>query len=138
LGTDSCGTIRTYNVFVSDNGGPFTSWLSQTTATQAYFSGLLGHAYAFYSVIASDNAGFHESPKTVADAATQVPAQMATDVNRDGRVDCTDVSIVKTSIGKSTGQIGFYALADVNSDGRVDIRDLAFVTHQLAPGTTCP
>ncbi len=59
------------------------------------------------------------------------------DVNGDGRVDCTDVSIVKTAFGKRTGQAGFDARADVNSDGVVNIADLAFVLKQLPSGTVC-
>jgi probable HAF family extracellular repeat protein len=60
------------------------------------------------------------------------------DVNGDGTVNCADVSIVKASIGKKTGQPGFDPRADVNNDGVIDVRDLAIVTQALAPGTTCP
>lgn|ERR1017187_786777 len=63
---------------------------------------------------------------------------VAGDVNGDGKTDCADLAIVKTSFGKSAGQIGFDARADVNGDGVVDIRDLAFVAQQLPAGTRCP
>jgi probable HAF family extracellular repeat protein len=59
------------------------------------------------------------------------------DVNGDGRVDCTDVSVVKAGIGKKTGQPGFDPSADVNHDGVIDIRDLAIVTQALPTGTAC-
>jgi hypothetical protein len=59
------------------------------------------------------------------------------DVNGDGRVNCLDVSIVKSSFGTHTGEAGFNTAADLNSDGFIDIRDLFVVTHQLPAGTVC-
>jgi len=62
----------------------------------------------------------------------------AGDVNGDGVVSCVDVSLVKASLNKKTGQVGYNPDADVNQDGIVDIRDQAFVTAQLPKGTKCP
>jgi hypothetical protein len=59
------------------------------------------------------------------------------DVNTDGLVNCTDVSLLRASFGKRTGQPGFNLNADLNNDGVVDIRDLMVVTRQLPAGTTC-
>jgi hypothetical protein len=49
--------IASYDVYVSDDGGPFTIWQSATAATSANFTGRPGHRYAFYSV-ATDPLGF--------------------------------------------------------------------------------
>jgi len=65
------------------------------------------------------------------------PAGVPGDVNNDGVVNCTDLSIVKASFGKRTGQVGFDPRADVNKDGIVDIRDLSFVSRLLPAGTKC-
>ena len=54
-----------YNVYVSDDGGPFTLWQSDTTATSATFTGQVGHTYAFYSV-ATDNVGLVQPTPTPA------------------------------------------------------------------------
>jgi virginiamycin B lyase len=136
-GVSNCGAIRSYTVYVSDNGGPFTPWISQTTATQATFAGIAGHTYGFFS-IAIDSAGAQEPMKTAAEAATQiVSGTLSADVNGDGKVDCTDVAIVKAALGKKTGQAGFDARADVNHDGIIDVRDLAIVTQALSAGTVC-
>ena len=72
-GADSSGGsgLATYDVFVSDNGGAYTTFLSGTTATSAIYSGVNGHTYAFYSV-ATDNAGNVEGAPTVADSVTLV------------------------------------------------------------------
>jgi hypothetical protein len=135
-GTATGTTIRDYTIYVSDNGGAYALWLNRTKSTEAWFPGRLGYTYRFFS-IARDNAGNTENMKTGAEATTQVPAVMPADVNGDTRIDCSDVAVVKLSLGKKTGQLGFDPRADVNKDGVVDIRDLAAVTQKLAPTTTC-
>jgi len=60
-----------YSIYVSDNGGPFTLWLSDTTDTSATYNGQPGHTYSFYS-LATDNAGNVETAPTAAEATTQV------------------------------------------------------------------
>ncbi len=61
-----------YDIWVSDNNGPYTKWLSQVTQTSAVYSNTTpGDSYAFYS-IATDNAGNMET-KTSADTQTVVP-----------------------------------------------------------------
>ena len=68
-GSDPAGPgIAAYNVFVSDDGGPFTLWQSDTTATSASYTGQVGHTYAFYSV-ATDDLGLVQ-PTPVAPHAT--------------------------------------------------------------------
>jgi RHS repeat-associated protein len=48
--------LANYTIYVSDNNGEFTPWLTDTTLTEATYIGQTGHTYAFYS-IAKDNAG---------------------------------------------------------------------------------
>ena len=62
---------------------------------------------------------------------------VAGDVDGDGAVGCSDVSIVKALIGKRSGQTGFDARADVNKDNVIDIRDLSYVNARLPQGTSC-
>jgi hypothetical protein len=134
-GTDATSGVQGYTIFVLDNGGAFNQWLVQTTATQAWYVGSLGHTYRFYSS-AQDVAGNMEV-KTSADATTFIP-QMLGDANGDGKINCADLAIVKASMGKSAGQTGFDPRADVNHDGVVNVLDLAIVSQKLIPGTTCP
>jgi hypothetical protein len=63
--------IAFYDIYVSDNRGPFTLWLRHTTQTSATYIGVSGHSYGFYSV-ATDNVGNQEAMPTVAEATTQV------------------------------------------------------------------
>ena len=68
-GTDGSGSsgVGSYDVYVSTDGGAFALWQDDTAATQATFSGLHGHSYAFYTV-ASDNVGHTEAAPPSADA----------------------------------------------------------------------
>lgn len=70
-GTDSGSGIQDFTIFVSDNGGPFTPFQTNTTATSATFTGQVGHTYGFYS-IARDFVGNVEAAKSAAEATTQV------------------------------------------------------------------
>jgi RHS repeat-associated protein len=71
-GSDPNGPgIASYNIYVSDDGGPFTLWQSATTQTSATFTGQGGHTYGFYSV-ATDNVGIVQPTPTQAQASTTV------------------------------------------------------------------
>jgi hypothetical protein len=70
-GTDIGAGIQDFTIFVSDNGGPFTPFQTNTTATSATFTGQVGHTYGFYS-IARDLVGNVEAAKSAAEATTQV------------------------------------------------------------------
>ena len=49
-------SVSSYTIYVSDDGGPFTTLLTNTTLTSTTFTGQLGHTYGFYSV-ATNNLG---------------------------------------------------------------------------------
>lgn len=70
-GTDSLSGVQGFTIYVSDNGGSFTPWLTNTATTQATFTGLNGHKYGFYS-LAIDRAGNIESSKHAAEATTVI------------------------------------------------------------------
>jgi len=70
-GMDEGSGILDYSIFVSQDGGPFTAFLLNTTATAAMFAGQGGSTYAFYS-LARDQAGNQEEAKTTPDTTTRV------------------------------------------------------------------
>jgi hypothetical protein len=71
-GSDGAGPgIGDYNVYVSDNGGAFILWQSNTTATSATYAGQTGHAYAFYSV-ATDYLGIVQPTPSTPQATISV------------------------------------------------------------------
>ncbi|MEI6445074.1 MAG: CARDB domain-containing protein, partial [Nostocales cyanobacterium ELA583] len=55
-GTDQGSALASYTIYVSDNNGDFTPWLTDTTLTESNYQGTAGHSYKFYAV-AMDNAG---------------------------------------------------------------------------------
>ena len=69
--------VASYSIYVSANGGPWTAWLSGTTATNASFTGQAGGTYGFYSV-ATDNVGNQEATHATADATTRVVPGLST------------------------------------------------------------
>jgi hypothetical protein len=64
-------SIAYFDIYASDNGGPFINWRSQTTATSALYTGTNGHTYAFYSV-ATDTIGDREATPLQPQAQTTV------------------------------------------------------------------
>jgi hypothetical protein len=72
-GTDVGSGVNNFTVFVSDNGGPFTPFVTNTVTTSATYPGVAGHTYGFFSQ-ARDLAGNIETLKTQAEATTQVVA----------------------------------------------------------------
>ncbi|MBV6457237.1 MAG: hypothetical protein HONBIEJF_00344 [Fimbriimonadaceae bacterium] len=73
-GSDPAGGsgLAHFDIFVSENGGHYRSWLNNTTLTSARFNGKPNATYRFYSV-ARDNAGNVEDapPNPDAEAATE-------------------------------------------------------------------
>jgi hypothetical protein len=71
-GSDGDGPgIAGYDVYVSDDGGPFALWQLNTTATSATYTGQAGHTYGFYSV-ATDLLGLVQPTRRSAQATTTV------------------------------------------------------------------
>jgi hypothetical protein len=65
------GNRRLQRGYVSDNGGAYTLWQSDTTKTSAKFAGKSGHTYRFYSV-ATDELGLVQPTPASAQATTKV------------------------------------------------------------------
>ena len=75
-GQDDAGGsgVASFDIYVSDNGGVWTAWLSGATGTTNLFSGQPGHTYAFFSQ-ARDHAGNLEPIHALPDAVTTAPAE---------------------------------------------------------------
>mgnify|MGYP000153295896 CR=1 FL=1 len=70
-GSDAGAGLATYDVHVSDDGGPFVLWLDNTEATSAVYHGEVGHEYAF-EVVGTDAAGNVEHGTATAEGSTTV------------------------------------------------------------------
>ena len=147
-GIDAGSGVNDYTIYVSDNGGPWVAWLSNTTLTTSNYAGTIGHTYAFYS-IARDMAGNVEGSKTVADTATTVsnggPA-CATDVTADFKIvrggyrynNATKrfqqvVTITRTAAGSLAGP---FALTSQALDAGATLYSPSGTTSCIAPGSS--
>ncbi len=63
--------VKSFDVYVSQDNGPFTLWQHQTTATLAFFTGQFNNTYGFYAV-ATDVFGNTTPTPTQAQATIQV------------------------------------------------------------------
>jgi hypothetical protein len=63
--------VKSFDVYVSQDNGPFTLWQNQTTATSAFFTGQDNSTYGFYTV-ATDVFGNTTPTPTQAQATIQV------------------------------------------------------------------
>jgi hypothetical protein len=79
-GLDTGSGIRSYTVYSSENGGPYTVWLSDATFTSDLFIGQGGKTYSFYT-IARDAAGNSEPAKTTAEALTGTPSSILNSID---------------------------------------------------------
>ena len=58
-GSDDASGVAGFDLYVQQDGGDWTPWLTGTTATGATFSGEDGHRYAFHA-LATDRVGNRE------------------------------------------------------------------------------
>jgi subtilisin family serine protease len=126
------------NLYVSDNGGPFTLWKQEpASATSDTYVGVEQHTYGFVSQ-AVDNAGDVEPQRTAADASVflsiqgQIRGRVFEDVNQAGMDSST-----------APGLKGWTVFLDLQNDGQLDQGDPRtttdtngnFVFSGLEPGT---
>jgi len=72
-GSDEGSGVADYTIQVSEDGGPYGTWLSHTTDLSAPFTGQIGKTYAFYS-IAIDGVGNVQDAPSTPDTTTQIIA----------------------------------------------------------------
>jgi len=70
-GTDDLSGVRNYDLYVSDNNGPYTRYAVRSQDTSVTFKGRYGHTYRFQTV-ARDQVGNLEDPPAEPDAFTTV------------------------------------------------------------------
>jgi hypothetical protein len=88
--------LASYTILVSVDGGDYSVWLDETTATEAVYTGTPGSSYAFAS-LAADNANNLEALPAIADWTVTLPGGVATlgdfvwdDLNNNGVQDANE------------------------------------------------
>jgi hypothetical protein len=118
-GTDAESGIASFDIYVSDNSGPFTLWLNKTALFGAVYPGEDGHTYSFYSV-ARDQAGNAEAPPPSADATTTV--------NR-----MNSAPIIQEASDVAVDEGATVSLANTATDADSDVQTLTFSLLSGAP-----
>jgi hypothetical protein len=120
-GTDAANgsAISSFTIYVSDNDGPYTAWLANTTLTSAPFVGQLGHTYAFYS-LGTDNAGNVEPAHAVPDAVTLVPFPIQLTAGPDQSVNEGDLVSLPGAMYTFSGHPQTLKLSADWGDGTVE------------------
>jgi IPT/TIG domain len=109
-GTDVGSAVRSYDLWVSEDSGPFKPWLTDTTDISATFHAVSGKTYAYYSV-ARDWTGNIEKTPSVPDSTTQVailsPIVRSISPNTGSTEGGTPVTIIGSGFASgATLQIG--------------------------------
>lgn len=147
-GSDANGSgVDFYDIYVSQNGGTFELWLSQTTRTEAWFlDAEIGSTYQFYSV-AYDAVRNVELAPAVADTTTLIVEPPVTSVTG---VQVSSTDGVSVTIAFADDVVVADAITDgsirdavslVNyQSGSLDLTDWVFTysttTHELQLSTT--
>ncbi|MHC4180195.1 MAG: DUF7619 domain-containing protein, partial [Planctomycetota bacterium] len=118
--------IASYDIYVSEDAGPFELWLDDATETSAEFTGELEHTYAFCSV-ATDNVGHVEAFPVEPDAQTTlIPGVVDRRIFYNGSVWDWDL----TADANGNGRF------DSGEDGPLDDLAVAAGKEALLPGET--
>ena len=153
-GSDDTGGsgIAVYDVFVSDNNGPFIAFVTKSTATSKIYTGANGHTYRFYSV-AIDNVGHIEAAPAAFDALTLVVAapwqnnRMPTDVDNDASTSPLDVLLIVNELNspqyhtqqdsrlvpRTNNALPFF---DVDGDGFISPLDALIIINAINRGSS--
>ncbi len=139
-GTDNLhgSGVASYNVFASENGGPFVLWQADTTDTTATYNGEAGHTYAFYSV-ATDNAGNIQTLPSAAQATTTAVAPAVVVFSTSLYQVNENAGFASVTVTRS-GDTSTAATVDLNTGSGTAVAGVQYtpVSMQLtfAPGVT--
>jgi len=139
VGSDDEGgsAIMDYTVYVSEDGGPFSVWLFNTTLTESIFKGESGHIYSFYST-ARDNAGNEEAVPSVPDATITVKGFGSIsgvkfeDMDSDGVFDTNELGLSGWTIYLDMDNDGVFSDGDISV---ITSEDGSYVFENLETGT---
>ncbi len=126
------GTVQFMNG-ASNVGTPVPLVAGQATLA----SGALSPGLYTLTAAYSGDANFSASAATAQVTVLYPVSGIFGDVNGDGVVNCQDLSIAGSIVGKRTGQPGFQPTADLDHNGVIDIRDISAISRLLPAGTHC-
>ncbi len=109
--------VASYDILVSTNGVDYGPWLTDTTSTNAFFTGDLGATYWFFSV-ARDAVGYVEAPPAKADTSTTVSPDSPTSGTVPAQIASVGSMLVFTNTAQSASGSAFqFTLGDGAPEG---------------------
>jgi hypothetical protein len=136
-GSDIGSGLQGFTIYASDNGGPFTPWLSNTTAASADYTGAVGHTYSFNS-IATDLTGNVETGKTSGEASTSVTATgPCGPPSLSGQVSSVSQSGTTVTVSLQLTNKGFTPAQALNIN-KISVRTLSGSGTVMLTGPTLP
>ncbi|HOC38234.1 MAG TPA: dockerin type I domain-containing protein [Thermodesulfobacteriota bacterium] len=120
-GTDTGSGIATFDVLVSENGGPFQPWISNTVVTTATFTdGAFGSTYDFLCTAADKVGNSQNVPGALAVTTTLMPSG---DIDNDSDVDRNDLAMLIANRNKPVAQSTCGPAGDMDWDGKITVLD---------------
>jgi hypothetical protein len=133
-GTASAGLrIAYFDVYVSDNGSPYTLWQVHTTATSATFTGQNLHTYSFYSITTDSVGGQEPTPTVQVSTIVLVPILLRTVTVRRGPTSSGGVTFFLTNTNFAVKSPVYLVLTRVSK--KVTILNGTGVSTVVAPGS---
>ena len=129
--------IAAYTIYAKTDGGPYSPWLTDTTATSVVFHGELGHTY-YFSCTALDNVGYREERHPTFDARTTVRSFLRGDPNKDGKITVADVVYLINYLFKGGPAPNPMQSGDVNCDSKTTVADVVYLINYLFKGGPPP
>ena len=120
-----------YTVMTDENGHYQFDDLQELSAGESYQieAGLDGFVaegtVTAENITGASGSGGGDNPTV--DLPMQLLNTKLADLNKDGKIDIADLTLLANAYGTATGQTGFDERADINKDGKVNIADLAML-----------
>lgn len=114
------------NRFINNNQSTYT-----TGSINKWDNGIEGNYWSDYTGVDSDHNGIGDSPYVI-DANNQddyplISPYVRGDYNHDGKVNMTDVDMIRQTWQCKQGEANYNPNADFNMDGIISIKDLAII-----------
>ena len=141
-GSDSAGPgVSAYDIYVSDDGGAYSLWQDETTATSATYTGQVGHTYQFYSVASNDLGLTQPAPMSAQATITLDPPLVTMTgvqevLNKKHQVKEVIITFSAAVDSAEAGKNGIYRLATAGKHGSYTAKNAGLIKLKKAAYST--
>jgi hypothetical protein len=116
-GTDTGAGVTAYNVYVSEDSGPYSAWQFGTAATHASFTGRPGKSYAFYAIAIDAVSNIEDADAHVSAEATTTIAPLAVQFSSASYAVNEEAAAAQITITRGGGNLDAVSVKYATSDG---------------------